>query len=105
VSRTRRRPSAASYARDSAGYHGHIDGGVDQINGKLGDPRERFIKKYVLMESYWCESLTVRSPLDRRRKRTFTGLEATWGHVDDERERVRYARVLGLRHDPWDKRK
>lgn len=62
-------------------------------------------KKYVLMERYWCESLTVRSPLDKRRRRTFTGLEASWGHVDRESERVRYERALGLRRDPWDKSK
>lgn len=58
-------------------------------------------KKYVLMESFLAERLTVRSPLDKRRKRTFGPQEATWAHVDDESEKVRYERALGLRRDPW----
>lgn len=58
-------------------------------------------KKYVLMESFLAEQLTVRSPLDKRFKRTFGPQEATWAHVDDESEKVRYERALGLRRDLW----
>lgn len=53
-------------------------------------------RQYVFMERYWCEQLTVRSPLDKRRRRTFGPLEATWAHVDDEAAKVRYAKALGL---------
>ena len=46
--------SARDYVRGSAGYHGHLDGGTDELNGKLGDPRERFIKWHPSMpESDW----------------------------------------------------
>jgi hypothetical protein len=60
-----------------------------------------FDKKYVFMESFVGEELTVRSPLDKRVRRTFGPQEATWGHVDSESEKVRYERALGLLRDPW----
>lgn len=64
--------------------------------------RERaWDKRYVIMERFWCEQVTVRSPLDRRFRRTFGPLEATWAHVDDEAEKVRFERACGLRRDPW----
>lgn len=58
-------------------------------------------KMYVFMESYRAERLTVRSPLDKRRRRTFGPQEATWAPVDDEAEKVRFERACGLRRDPW----
>ena len=60
-----------------------------------------FDKKYVFLESFVAEELTVRSPLDKRVRRTFGPQEATWGHVDDEADKVRYARSLGLVRDLW----
>ncbi len=60
-----------------------------------------FDKKYVFLESFIAEDLTVRSPLDKRRKRKFGPQEATWAHVEGEAERVRYERAIGLRRDPF----
>lgn len=56
-------------------------------------------KKYVLMESFLAEELTVRSPIDKRRRRTFGPQEATWAHVDDEASKVRYEHAIGLHRD------
>jgi hypothetical protein len=55
----------------------------------------------AIMVQFWCERLTVRSPLDRRRKRTFGPHEATWASITSEAEKVRYERSIGLRRDPW----
>ena len=48
----------------------------------------------ALMVRYWCEELTVRSPLDRRRRRTFGPFEATWARLETEADRVAYERRL-----------
>lgn len=67
--------------------------------------REHGWEGKAIMVKFWCEWLTVRSPLDRRRRRTFGPREATWASVDSEAERVRYERALGLRRDLWDERR
>jgi len=55
----------------------------------------------AIMVRFWGEQLTVRSPVDRRRKRTFGPREATWARIDSEAEKVRFERACGLRRDPW----
>jgi hypothetical protein len=65
--------------------------------------REHGWEGKAIMVRFWCEQLTVRSPVDRRRKRTFGPLEATWASIDSEAEKVRFERVCGLRRDPWSK--
>lgn len=65
--------------------------------------REHGWEGKAIMVRFWCERLTVRSPLDRRRKRTFGPREATWASIDSEAEKVRYERAIGLRRDPWSK--
>lgn len=60
-----------------------------------------FDKKYVFLESFIAEDLTVRPPLDKRRRRRFGPQEATWAHVEDEAEKVRYESAIGLRRDPF----
>jgi hypothetical protein len=63
--------------------------------------REHGWEGKAIMVRFWCERLTVQSPLDRRRRRTFGPREATWASIDSEAEKVRYERALGLRRDPW----
>lgn len=58
--------------------------------------REHGIDGCVLMVRYWCEELTVRSPRDRRRRRTFGPREATWMKIETEADRVRYEKALRL---------
>lgn len=48
----------------------------------------------VFMVRYWCEQLTVRSPKDKRRRKTFGPHEATWMKIETEAERVRFERAL-----------
>jgi hypothetical protein len=65
--------------------------------------REHGWEGKAIMVQFWCERLTVRSPRDRRRKRTFGPREATWASIDSETEKVRYERAIGLRRDTWSK--
>lgn len=55
----------------------------------------------AVMVKFWCEHLTVQSPTDRRRKRTFSPREATWASIESEAEKVRFERAAGRLRDPW----
>lgn len=63
--------------------------------------REHCWERKAFMVKFWCEQLTVRSPLDKRVRRTFGPQEATWGPIDSEAEKVRFERACGLIRDPW----
>ena len=65
--------------------------------------REHGWEGKAIMVKFWCEQLTVQSPLDRRRKRTFGPREATWASIESEADKVRFERAMGMRRDPWSK--
>ncbi len=91
----------AEAVRERGSEHLHLwarSGEVVQLIPLTSDARAwvraHGIDGKVLMVKYWCEQLTVRSPRDQRRRKTFGPQEATWAKIETEAERVRYERAL-----------